>query len=197
MGYFTPLVNIATTWTRPDGHRLLLQAGVMWVDTNAHYAPAPEVKPGYIPLTELSTGLTYNSRVDTALNYFHDPQANGFASATYVTGSHSFKGGFTFKRGYLDQFADATNEPPVTYALQKPRLGGANPMRITEYALPTAHETGLGLYAQDGTLKTHARPGRPVRYFHAVPARTRRRHTPAFTFAASTTCRTGRMSVRG
>jgi hypothetical protein len=24
----------------------------MWVDTNAHYAPAPEVKPGYIPLTE-------------------------------------------------------------------------------------------------------------------------------------------------
>jgi len=193
MGYFRPLVNIATTWTRPVGHRLLLQAGVMWVDTNAHYAPAPEVKPGDIPLTELSTGLTYNSRVDTALNYFHDPQANGFASATYVTGSHSFKGGLTFKRGYLDQFADATNEPPVTYALQKPSATAAPvPMRITEYALPTAHLdeiAGLGLYAQDQWTLKHLTLDLGVRfdYFHAwVPAQTRPAgyFTPAYTFAA-------------
>src|SRR5262249_50461136 len=77
-GYFKPLWHLVGTWTHPVSNRFLVQAGMNRMDTNAWYAPAPEVKPGDIPLTELSTGLNYNSRVDTGLNHFHDPQMNGY-----------------------------------------------------------------------------------------------------------------------
>ncbi len=191
MGYFKPLLNLAGTWTRTMTNRFLLQAGFNRMDTHAWYAPAPEVQAGAIPLTELSTGLQYNSRVDTALNHFHDPQMNGYASATYVTGSHSFKTGVTFKRGYLDQWADSTSDPPLSYALQKATPTSIpTPVRITEIALPTHQRddlSGLGLYAQDQWTIKRLTLDLGVRYdyFHGwVPAQTRPAgfFTPAYSF---------------
>jgi Carboxypeptidase regulatory-like domain len=193
MGYFKPLWNLAATWTRTVTNRTLLQAGFNRMDTHAWYAPAPEVQIGgnAIPLTELSTGLQYNSRVDTALNHFHDPQMNGYVSATFVTGSHSFKSGLTFKRGFLDQWADSTNDPPVSYALQKATPTSIPvPVRITEIALPTHQRNdlvGLGLYAQDQWTIKRLTLDLGVRYdyFHAwVPAQTRPAgfFTPEYSF---------------
>jgi carboxypeptidase family protein len=180
MGNFTPLINLATTWTHTIGNRLVIQSGVMWNDTNAHYAPAPEVVDGDAPVTNQTTGMAYNSRVDTGLNYFHDPQANGYVSANLVTGSHSFKAGFQFKRGYLDQHADSTNQPPITYQVRTPATGGLpTPSQITQYALPTRQLdeiAGLALFAQDQWTLRRLTLNLGVRfdYFHAwVPAQTR------------------------
>lgn len=191
MGRFTPLVNVASTWSRPVTNKLLLQAGFMYVDTNAHYAEAPEVKFGDAPVTESSVGISYNSRVDTALNYFHDPQGNGYVSLSYVTGSHSIKAGVSFLRGYLDQHADATNEPAITYTVRRPTATSLPvPVSITEYALPTKNRNDIatqGLYIQDQwtTHRLTMNFGLRFDHLHAwVPAQTRPAgyFTPEYSF---------------
>jgi hypothetical protein len=191
MGRFRPLVNVQGTWTHPFSNRFLLQAGAMTVRTTAHYAPAPEVKAGDAPVTELSSGVAYNSRVDTALNHFRSPQTNGNVTATFVTGSHSFKSGFVFKRGYLEQWADSVNEPPVAYAVQKPNPNLLPaPVRITEYALPTYQYDGIegyAVYGQDQYTVKRLTVDLGLRfdYFHGwVPAQTRPAgyFTPAYSF---------------
>jgi hypothetical protein len=180
MGYFKPLVNAKATWTHPVSNKLLLQAGFMYVDTHAHYAPAPEVEFGDAPIREASTGVGYNSRVDTGLNYFHDPQGNGSVSLSYVTGSHSIKGGFTLLRGYLDQHADATNFPPIMYTVRKATVDSLPaPVSITEYALPTHQHDDIsntGLYLQDQWTMRRLTLNGGIRYdaLHGwVPAQSR------------------------
>jgi hypothetical protein len=191
MGRFGPLVYLASTWSRPVSNRFLLQAGFMYVDTNARWREAPEVIFGDAPVRETSTGISYNSRVDTGLNRIHDPQGNGYVSASYVTGSHALKAGFTFLRGYLDQSADATNEPPITYTVRRPTSTALPvPVSITQYALPTQQRADIitnGLYVQDQwTLnRLTANVGLRYDYLHAwVPAQTRPAgyFTPSYSF---------------
>jgi hypothetical protein len=192
MGYFNPLVNLKATWTHPVSDKLLLQGGFMYVDTHAHYAPAPEVQFGDAPIREASTSLSYNSRVDTGLNFFHDPQGNGDFTVSYVTGSHSIKAGFSLLRGYLDQHADSTNEPPIMYTVRKATVNSLPaPVSITESALPThQHDdiTNMGLYVQDQWTLRRLTVNGGVRYdsLHGwVPAQTRPAgyFTPEYSFS--------------
>ena len=180
MGYFKPLFNLASTWSRAQSDRLLFQAGFMYVDTTAHYAPAPEVQAGDVPVTEASTGQLYTSRVDTGLNHFHDPQGNGYINASYVTGSHALKAGFAFLRGYLDQYADFTSAIPIAYTVRKATATSPpSPVSITEYALPThQHDdiTTMGIFLQDQWTMRRMTLNLGIRYdsLHAwVPAQTR------------------------
>jgi hypothetical protein len=180
MGRFKPLFNIASTWNRAVSDRLLLQAGFMYVDTTAHYAPAPEVEFGDVQVTEQSNGVNYTSRVDTALNRFHDPQGNGYVSASYVTGSHSLKAGFAFLRGYLDQNADFTSQLPIAYTVRKATASSPpTPVSITQYALPTRQHNDIlttGFYVQDQWTLRKMTLNLGIRYdsLHAwVPAQTR------------------------
>jgi hypothetical protein len=191
MGRFRPLLYLGSTWSRPASERLLFQAGFMFVDTHAEWREAPEVVFGDAPVRETSTGISYNSRVDTGLNRIHDPQGNGYASAAYITGSHAIKAGFTFLRGYLDQSADATNEPPITYTVRRPTANALPvPVSITQYALPTQQHDDIsthGLYVQDQwTMKRMtANLGLRYDYLHAwVPAQTRPAgyFTPEYSF---------------
>ena len=180
MGRFSPLFYLSTTWSRPVTNRFLLQSGFMYVDTHAEWREAPEVVFGDAPVRETSTGISYNSRVDTGLNRIHDPQGNGYVTASYITGSHALKAGFTFFRGYLDQSADATNEPPITYTVRRPTSTALPvPVSLTQYALPTQQHDDIftnGLYVQDQwTIKNlTANLGLRYDYLHAwVPAQSR------------------------
>ena len=191
MGYFDPLVNLGSTWSHVFSDKVLLSAGVLWVDTHAHYAPAPEVVFGDAPVTNSSTGILYNSRADTGLNRFHDPEANGYVSATILHGPHAFKVGYTFLRGYLDQSADATDNPPIAYTVKQASASAPLvPVSITEYAIP-GHQhdevANMGLYGQDqwNIKRLTLNLGIRYDYLHAwVPAGSRPTgvFSPGFSF---------------
>jgi hypothetical protein len=191
-GIFNPMRNFAGTWTHPVSNRLLLQAGTMFMDTNAWYAPGdPSVQFGDAPVTEQTTGMRYNSRIDTGLNHLHEPQVNGYGSVTLVTGSHSFKTGVQFLRGEESQYADVQNNPPVAYTVRKPSANALPiPVSLTEYAIPKTELDDvqkLGLYAQDQWTLRRLTLNLGVRfdYLHAwTPAQSRPAgyFTPAMQF---------------
>jgi hypothetical protein len=191
-GVFNPMRNFAGTWTHPVSNRLLLQAGTMFMDTNAWYSPGdPSVQFGDAPVTEQTTGMRYNSRIDTGLNHLHEPQVNGFITLSFVTGSHSFKTGVQFLRGQESQYADAQNNPPLAYTVRKPAPTSLPvPVSMTEYAIPKTEIDDvqkLGLYAQDQWTVRRLTLDLGVRfdYLHAwTPAQTRPAgyFTPAMSF---------------
>ena len=73
-------------------------------------------------------------------------QANYRASASYVTGSHSVKAGFTLMHAWRYN----TQEPNNSVALS---VRGTQPFSLTQYATPIQfHETlryNMGIFAQD------------------------------------------------
>jgi hypothetical protein len=153
-GQFYPIYNAGGTWTHIFSSHWLLDAGLLWVDTNAQYAPAPEVQHGDATITNNSTGYVYNARPNSGLNVtWHNPQTNGYVSTDIVKRTHDLKFGYTFLRGYQDQHADSTNDPPIAYTVsQATPTSPVVPVSISEYALPN-HQLNeienMGLYGQD------------------------------------------------
>jgi hypothetical protein len=150
--YFTQAV-----WKSPATSRLLLEAGIGGTsndyDTRLQTGqdPAVSVAPDTISVLESSTGLRYRrSAADTSDQspaHHINNQATIRASATYVTGSHSFKTGIQLLRGSTVQVFNAYSGD-----LQYTFLNGV-PRSITEAAVPViigGRINGeLGIFAQD------------------------------------------------
>ena len=145
---FWPQGLYQATWNSPATNKLLLEAGVSYMSGRWPY-PSPgdgvyQVKPTDINILELSTNFPYNARetYDYQTDQFRQAQR---ASVSYVTGSHSFKGGFQYERGINN--AGTVVHGDVNYAFNK-----GVPNRITQYATPyfRMNRTGeLTLFAQD------------------------------------------------
>jgi hypothetical protein len=144
-----PQYIVQGSWSSPVSSKLLLEAGGTLTAQDFHGFLQPGVpetqfqiterlpKPG-MPSTWGSAGVAYGAN--------RSNQANYRASASYVTGSHSMKVGFTL----MHQWRYVTQEPNNSLALT---LNNGAPFSITEYATPISfHETvnyNMGLYAQD------------------------------------------------
>lgn len=90
-----------------------------------------------------ATGITYGARA----NYQNiwDSQPFYRASATYITGAHSFKVGISDMFGYID--GTAYHHHPLSY-----RLNNGVPNQLTERAFnysAQSHSNNLGIFAQD------------------------------------------------
>jgi hypothetical protein len=145
----TGKIHVAqVTWTSPLTNRFLLEAGFSTLPQDKAYAPDPSAVAA--PITDQSSGLLYRARNN--LYRKEDFQNRTLrASASYVTGGHAAKVGFTAVFGstdviYYDPFEN------ILYRVINGRTN-ASPNRVTYYGLPTRARDylrpNLGVFAQD------------------------------------------------
>jgi Carboxypeptidase regulatory-like domain len=138
------------TWSAPVTSRLLLEAGIGRADGSWPIYRQPEVTPDDISITELTTGMRYNSGTPTfgPLYYTQQlvPRFSERFSASYVTGSHTFKAGFQLEQAYIDaQAENGTHNLEYTFNNQVPTS-------LTQWATPygfRSEDKDYGFYAQD------------------------------------------------
>ena len=133
-------------WTSPVTNRLLLEAGVAFANKDYVTYTQPGVDPLTPAYTERSTGISWGNLTQT---YGHNAshQFNTRLIASYVTGSHAAKVGFTFMHTSARTTSEVTNNG-VTLQL----LNGA-PNQVTVYATPIAYNEAMkgwvGFFGQD------------------------------------------------
>jgi hypothetical protein len=148
-GYnFWPAGLAQVTWNSPLTNRLLLEAGASLTKGPWHF-PSPgdrfmHVDSQDISILESSTGFRYNAPPGWTDWMIGDRHAQR-ASASYVTGSHAFKGGIQLEQGILS-LARSVNED-LNYTFLR-----GSPTRITQFATPYLTKDRfleMALYAQD------------------------------------------------
>jgi len=143
-----PQYIIQTSWSSPVSNKLLLEAGGTVTNQDFHGFRQPGVPATQFATTDLlaPAGMPRTWGSSTGYGANRSDQYNFRAAASYVTGSHSSKVGFTL----MHQWRHNTQEPNNSVALT---LRAGQPFSITEYATPISyHETvnyNLGIYAQD------------------------------------------------
>ncbi|MCY4600716.1 MAG: carboxypeptidase regulatory-like domain-containing protein [Acidobacteria bacterium] len=155
------------TWTAPLSNRLLLEVGFMARnEKNGSSGPRPAADDpvhDFIPVYDYGTNYAYNGRlpvVASIWSYFSSTVPQARASLSYVTGSHSFKFGFTHLYAKTDRY-DTDNNHNLRYGVVS-GLGGvfglplaANyplPVLLFQSAAPypeNTRQSETGLYAQD------------------------------------------------
>ncbi len=144
-----PQYIVQGSWSSPVTNRLLLEAGGTITPQDFHGYRRPGVSPTQFatsdPLAPAGMPTLWGSS-PTGYGYNRSDQMNFRGSASYVTGSHAVKVGFTL----LHAWRFNTQEPNNSVTLS---LRNRVPFSITQYATPIQfHETlryNMGLYAQD------------------------------------------------
>ena len=157
----------SATWTAPLSNRLLLEVGFMARnEKNGSSGPRPpEGDPslGRIPVFDAGTNFAYNGRlpvVSSIYSFFSSTIPQVRASLSYVTGSHSFKFGFTHLYARTTRY-DSDNNFNTRYFVFT-GLGGVLglpgmeryplPVGLVQSAAPypeNTRQSETGLYAQD------------------------------------------------
>lgn len=159
-------------WMQTTTSRLMLEAGITMYDLNFRREPQPGVGPLDLPRFETTTGVssgTYAGTMDSwTRNY------TSMASASYVTGSHSFKTGMNFGWGRRIRTWPSPNPADILQL----RFTNGVPTQVQVRNTPIDESiermnADLGVFAQDAwtldrlTLNVGAR----FDYFNAeVPA---------------------------
>jgi hypothetical protein len=134
------------SWTSPVTNRLLLEAGFAFANKDYVTYTQPGIDPLTPAYTERRTGISWGNLTQT---YGHNAshQFNTRLTASYVTGSHAAKVGFTFMHTSAHTTSDVTNKG-VTLQL----LDGV-PNQVTVFATPLDYQEimkgWVGLFAQD------------------------------------------------
>jgi hypothetical protein len=145
--------NLVTqaTWNAPVTNKLLIDAGYTMHPESWGSWPQPYLPWGTYPVTEASTGVTFNA--NPSYTQHRSLQLNGKFLVTYVTGSHAFKVGFQEMHGWR-RIDNWTLGPQVALSV----LNGV-PRSLTEYAYPystIAYVSAYdGLFAQDQWTVRH------------------------------------------
>lgn len=155
------------TWTAPLSNRVLLEVGFMARNekngSSGPRPPADDPVHDFIPVYDYGTNYAYNGRlpvVSTIWSFFSSTVPQARASLSYVTGSHSFKFGFTHLYAKTDRY-DTDNNHNLRYGVVS-GLGGlfglplaANyplPVLLFQSAAPypeNTRQSETGIYAQD------------------------------------------------
>jgi hypothetical protein len=167
---------LTSTWSSPFTNRLLFEAGALINRFRQDIGPRPEVAPGTVAATELSTGLQF--RAAPSYTYTTHRIETYRAALSYVTGSHATKVGMSLVRGERNSTVEVNGNHNIAL------LNGV-PRSVTVYATPYVNiehlNANFGLYAQDQwTIKRlTANIGLRFDYLHtSVPEQ----HLPAVQF---------------
>ena len=153
----TPIALTQATWTYPATGRLLIQGGFTYSRNGQKSVRTEGITADTIPVTELSTGYTYNA--SATYTDPNGPGGNNFfnnyntrVALSYVTGSHAFKAGFT-SMNVAQPSSTTTQNHALSYAFRKPSPDQAPvPVSVTYYSNPNYAETRAfkyALFAQD------------------------------------------------
>jgi hypothetical protein len=149
---FSPAGLYQTSWSAPLTSRLLLEAGAS-LTKGAFPCPREQLTDifGFTPratdvsILEATTGFRYNAAASYLLRNDHDRYAQRF-SASYVTGSHTFKTGMQLQQGVLNTATEVNRNMTYTF------IAGV-PSQITQWATPYLQKNrmkaDLGLFVQD------------------------------------------------
>src|SRR5215471_5699985 len=165
-------------WKSPINSKLLLEAGVSYYDTI--YTPQRDLDGTHgglrdqmpsqdfttVAKLESSTGMNFgspNPGAATAWGTNKYPQSNIKASASYVTGSHAMKLGFTNLWG--SSYIDTNTNGPYSVTL----LGGT-PNSLQEWEQPNGRtsniKSDLGIYAKDDWTTKRLTLNLGVRFYY-------------------------------
>ena len=170
---FYPNAISTITWKVPVNSKLLLDSGFMSYvqDWDERRQINPAVDFNTISVTEASTGQIY--RASTVYGHNFDNPLTFRSSAAYVTGSHSYKGGFVLrKRGNGPTYNDIDVNGNMNYTFRN-----GVPSSITLFATPIQQTNNinadLGMFVQDSWAMSRMTINYGIRYdyLHAsVPA---------------------------
>ena len=149
---FPKLGTSQVSWTSPATNRLLFEArGQMkWESLRDQFPAVGSVYRSLIQVTDQATGICYRSSPCRGTGSYSETDQVFMtyqASMSYITGSHSFKTGFTNTTGRSDGWSRA-NDFAMTY-----RFNNGVPNQLTMVADPRPSasklDAELGIYAQD------------------------------------------------
>jgi hypothetical protein len=139
-----PQYLLQSTWSHPHTNRLLFDAGFTLMANDPHRYPQPGVGPDQTGIVDTSKNFTYRS-MPGGYGFQRSDNYNGRASASYVTGSHSFKTGLFWMYEWNYVTTDVLSSMSFTF-------NGTTPTGLTEWADPLIFRErarNIGLYAQD------------------------------------------------
>ena len=146
---FYPNAIWTAVWRVPVNNKLLLDTGFMSYeqDWDERRQIDPNVDFSVISVTEDSTGQIY--RASTVYGHNFDNPITMRSSATYVTGTHSYKAGFMMRvRGNGPSYNNISVNGDMNYNF----LNG-QPRRVTLFATPIEQrndiKADLGIFVQD------------------------------------------------
>lgn len=190
---YAPIFLMTGTYTYPRTNKVLFEAGAAYMHNMTQPQPIPGVKTTDISVTELSTGVVYNSPPGSAASIFsmmgNDVfygQHNERFSMSYITGSHAFKVGANTHQGVAN-FGEVYTNEAINYGF---RFGV--PIQLTQWATPAHSEQSeklnLGLYVQDQWTLRRLTLNLGIRYDYInsyVPAQVRpaTKYVPEFRFS--------------
>jgi hypothetical protein len=143
-----PQYILQGTWSSPVTNKFLLEAGGTITPQDFHGYRRPGVSDTQFsvsdPLVPAGMPTTWGSSANYGYN--RSDQSNYRASASYVTGTHNIKAGFTMMHSWRYNTQEMNNSVTL-------QLRNSQPFQVTQFATPIQyHETlnhNLGIYAQD------------------------------------------------
>ena len=168
---YNPINLTQTTWTFPASNRLLFEAGGSFLRNMSAPRPQAEVLPTDIAHIQFVPFRNWNANAfntcDPCLyGIGHDfPNYVFRGSASYVTGTHSFKVGFNSRNANETHEVSFLNGAPLRFTFYTPTF----PLQVDQYAHPkgnTQSSFDLGIYAQDQWTVNRMTINLGVRYDH-------------------------------
>src|SRR5262249_35054630 len=125
------------TWQRPQGNKLLFQAGVSYVYQRTNSTETGDVQPTDVSTVDSGLGLSYRAPAGPAttlavgllFGYTESNPLSYRASTSYVTGSHALKFGLTGFEGWHNLGAHINQSLQYTFLNRVP-------ISLNQYADP-------------------------------------------------------------
>ncbi len=157
---FNPLQNAVVSWTSPANNKLLLEGAGSFQGLKVQTEPLEGVSSN-IGITDVGLGLEYGGLAGGGLptgNSFYGTRQRRYVrrytgrfSASYVTGSHTFKAGLTMLRYNLGR-EGIYNDSDAIDSGRAYVFRNQVPIQVRLWAVPfefVEHTTTTGIYAQD------------------------------------------------
>ena len=158
---FNPLKNAVVSWNAPATNRLLLEGAVSYQGLKEQTEIMEGSTRETIGITDVGLGLEYGGLAGGGLptgNTFYGTTQRRYVSrytgrltASYVTGSHTLKSGFTMLRYNLGR-EGIYNDPDAIAGGRSYVFRNQVPIQVRLWAVPyevVEHTTSVGLYGQD------------------------------------------------
>jgi hypothetical protein len=158
---FNPLKNAVVSWNSPATNKLLLEAAVSYQGLKEQTQIMEGATRQTIGISDVGLGLEYGGLAGGGLptgNTFYGTTQRRYVSrytgrftASYVTGSHTFKSGFTVLRYNLGRDG-IYNDPDAISGGLSYVFRNQVPIQVRLWAVPfefLEHTTTTGIYGQD------------------------------------------------
>ena len=167
--HYNPNYTASLSWTRPVTSRLLIEGGE---GTQSNNQDDTRIKgwnnPNVYRITDQALNLTYGN---VATRTLPRRQHQGRLAVSYVTGSHQFKTGVTFRHTTIGNIDKLGNDPDMHGTAVDYRFSNGVPNLVTLLDAPwNFQETtkDLALFAQDQWTIDRITVNAGARYNHAT-----------------------------